>query len=121
MVAASCRPKNPSLSSSAECTWDGWSQTCLKLSRIANSTVSPPIFFFRDDEPLLAYAEDFPDEAEGLELVTEAEVEERAGSDCEAEPVDEVDGGGVGLSECRERSKGDIKESDWSPSSRLLK
>ena len=95
--------------------------TCLKLSRIANSTVSPPVFLFCDDEPLLACAENFPDEVEGLELVTEAEEEERAGLDCEAEPMDEVHGGGVGLSACREQSEGDIKESDWSPSSRLLK
>lgn len=39
---------------------------------------------------------------EDLELVAEVKVEERAGSDCEAEPVDEVDSGGVGLSDCKE-------------------
>ena len=107
-------------SSSAECTWDGWSQTCLKLSRIANSTVFPPAFLFRDDELSLAWAENFPDEVEDLELVAEVKVEERAGSDCEAEPVDEVDSGGVGLSDCKEWSEGDRKESDWFSSSRLL-
>ena len=35
---------------------------------------------------------------EGLALITEAELEECA--DCVVEAVDEVEGGGVGLSEC---------------------
>ena len=69
---------------------------------------------------VLACAESLPDEVEGLVLITEAEVEECAGSDCEVEAVDGVEGGGVGLSECRECPEGDVGdniESDWSPSS----
>lgn len=60
--------------------------------RIANSTVSPPAFLFRDDEQLeiLACAG-----VGGFDVVEE----DCAVSECEVEAVVEVEGGGVGLSD----------------------